>query len=74
MQRILTTYGHPNSTLHYAISYDEPASPETLQFLLSKGELPCQKIGGEWRFSKKALFKWLEKGGDKPKDGKKAQG
>ena len=31
----------------------------TIYQLARKGEIPCQKVGRNWRFSKNALDKWL---------------
>jgi len=31
----------------------------TIYVLARKGKLPCQKVGGNWRFSKNALDRWL---------------
>lgn len=31
----------------------------TIYVLARKGKIPCQKVGGNWRFSKNALDKWL---------------
>jgi excisionase family DNA binding protein len=34
-------------------------SPVTVYRLAAKGELPCQKVGGQWRFSRTALDAFL---------------
>ena len=31
----------------------------TIYVLARKGKIPCQKVGGNWRFSKNALDRWL---------------
>ena len=31
----------------------------TIYVLARNGKIPCQKVGGNWRFSKDALDKWL---------------
>jgi excisionase family DNA binding protein len=31
----------------------------TIYLLARKGKIPCQKVGRNWRFSKKALDLWL---------------
>jgi len=36
----------------------------TIYVLARKGEMPCQKVGGNWRFSKNALDRWLS--GEEP--------
>jgi excisionase family DNA binding protein len=32
----------------------------TIYKLLSEGKLPGRKIGGSWRFSRRALDEWIE--------------
>jgi excisionase family DNA binding protein len=34
----------------------------TIYKLLSEGKLPGRKIGGSWRFSRRALDEWIEGG------------
>jgi excisionase family DNA binding protein len=34
--------------------------PEEVRKLASRGELPCRQIGDEWRFSRRAVLRWLE--------------
>ena len=34
----------------------------TVYRLIKKGELPCFRIGGQWRFKKDLLDEWIEKG------------
>lgn len=31
----------------------------TIYRLAKKGEIPCRKVGGSWRFKKEALDAWL---------------
>ncbi|MDD4573924.1 MAG: helix-turn-helix domain-containing protein [Sphaerochaeta sp.] len=31
----------------------------TIYVLARKGKIPCQKVGGNWRFNKEALDRWL---------------
>jgi excisionase family DNA binding protein len=35
-------------------------APYTIREKARKGQIPGRKVGGEWRFSKRALLKWLE--------------
>ncbi len=32
----------------------------TVYRLIKKGELPCFKVGGQWRFKKDLLDQWIE--------------
>jgi len=34
----------------------------TLLKYVQEGSIPAQKIGRQWRFSRRALLKWLESG------------
>jgi excisionase family DNA binding protein len=34
-------------------------APVTIYRLATKGELPCQKVGGQWRFLQRALDAFL---------------
>ena len=34
----------------------------TIYKLLNEGKLPGRKIGGSWRFSRRALDEWIEEG------------
>jgi len=34
----------------------------TLMKYVKEGVIPAQKLGWQWRFSKAALLKWLERG------------
>lgn len=36
----------------------------TLMKYVQEGIVPAQKIGWQWRFSRQALLKWLEGGGN----------
>jgi excisionase family DNA binding protein len=35
-------------------------APYTIRQKARMGQIPGRKIGGEWRFSKRALLRWLE--------------
>lgn len=37
-------------------------SQQTVLRLARRGELPGRKVGWEWRFSQRALIRWLEQG------------
>lgn len=37
-------------------------SRTTLMKLVKEGVVPAQKMGGQWRFSRRALLSWLESG------------
>ena len=36
----------------------------TLYKLLQEGKVPGQKVGRHWRFSRKAIDRWIERKGD----------
>lgn len=38
----------------------------TLMKYVREGVVPAQKLGAQWRFSKRALLAWLESGNVKP--------
>ena len=38
----------------------------TIYRLAKKGEIPCRKVGGSWRFKKDALDEWLSCGENLP--------
>lgn len=38
--------------------------PHTVRRMAREGRLPAGKIGDEWRFSRRALVEWIEKGGE----------
>lgn len=40
--------------------------PDTIRQEAQKGNLPARKVGREWRFSKKAILRWLETRGPVP--------
>ena len=35
--------------------------------LAQRGDIPCFKLGGQWRFLKSELDKWIAKGGSAPR-------
>ena len=37
-------------------------APYTIREKAKDGEIPGRKIGGEWRFSRRQLLKWVEEG------------
>ena len=37
-------------------------SRNTLMKFVKEGSIPAKKLGGQWRFSRQALLKWLESG------------
>jgi excisionase family DNA binding protein len=37
---------------------------DTVRALAEIGDLPGRQVGGEWRFSRQAILKWLEGGGE----------
>lgn len=37
-------------------------APYTIREKVRTGQIPGRKIGGEWRFSSRALLEWLESG------------
>lgn len=43
-------------------------SKSTLYKLAKEGKLPGQKVGRHWRFSRRAIDRWIEREGDE-KDG-----
>ena len=36
----------------------------TVYRLIKKGELPCFRVGGQWRFKKELLEEWINKNTD----------
>jgi excisionase family DNA binding protein len=36
--------------------------PETVAALAESGEVPARRLGGEWRFARRALLDWLARG------------
>ena len=57
MVSILTTHDEV-LTLQECSLYLKIAE-STIYVLARKGKIPCQKVGGNWRFSKNALDRWL---------------
>ncbi|MHB9133657.1 MAG: helix-turn-helix domain-containing protein [Armatimonadota bacterium] len=37
-------------------------NPRTLYGLAQRGEIPAQKLGNRWRFSKSAILEWMKAG------------
>lgn len=35
-------------------------NPRTLYSLAQRGEIPAQKLGNRWRFSRSALLQWMK--------------
>jgi excisionase family DNA binding protein len=35
-------------------------APYTVRQKAREGQVPARKVGGEWRFSRRGLLKWLE--------------
>lgn len=42
----------------------------TIYRLAKKGDIPCRKVGGSWRFKKDTLDEWLSWKENPPPDGK----
>jgi len=40
-------------------------SVQTVKAKARAGEMPAAKIGREWRFSRRQLLEWVERGGDR---------
>jgi len=43
-------------------------SVQTVKAKARAGEMPAAKIGREWRFSRRQLLHWVERGGDRYED------
>ena len=36
------------------------ADPRRLERMAQRGEIPCQKVGGQFRFNRAAITEWLQ--------------
>ena len=45
-------------------------SVSTIYRLAQQGKIPATKVGNQWRFQKKKIDEWLEKGGNLKKGSK----
>jgi excisionase family DNA binding protein len=41
------------------------ADPATVTALAQSGDVPARRLGGEWRFARRALLDWLARGEDR---------
>lgn len=54
----MSNFESPVLTLQECSTYLKIAE-STIYLLARNGKLPCQKVGGNWRFHKDALDRWL---------------
>jgi len=52
-----------NLTIEECVKYLK-MSVSTIYRLAQQGKIPATKVGNQWRFQKKKIDEWLEKGGN----------